>query len=81
MIICLKSTKRLGYTLYTVSKERNTEETYKRQTGAIPDLSSMAGLPRAAAVSWNRVTTELVCMGLCEVQEWKGVLKVLDTQR
>ena len=29
----------------------------------------------------TRVTTELVHMGLSEVQEWKGVSKVLDTRR
>ena len=29
----------------------------------------------------TRVTMELVRMGLRKVREWKGVLKVLDTQR
>ena len=35
----------LGYTLYTISKGRNTEGNYKHRTGAVPDLSSVAGLP------------------------------------
>ena len=53
-MVCLKSTKQLRYALYSVSKERNTEETYKCQTGAIPDLSSVAGQPQAVAVSQNK---------------------------
>ena len=61
--------------LYTILKGRNTEGTYKRQTGAIPDLSSVAGLPRATAVSWNKGNYGISSYGVKEGTRIEGSIK------
>ena len=75
MIICLKSTKQLGYTLYTISKGRNTEGNYKCQTGAIPNLSLVAGLPQATAVSRNKGNYGISLYGVKEGTRMEGSIK------
>ena len=66
---------RLGYTLYTISKGRNTKGNYKRRTGAVPDLSSVAGLPQATAVSRNKGNYGISSYGVKEGTRMEGSIK------
>ena len=65
----------LGYTLYTILKGRNTEGDYKCRTGAVPDLSSVAGLPRATAVSRNKGNYGISSYGVKEGTRMEGSIK------
>ena len=61
--------------LYTILKGRSTEGTYKHQTGAIPDLSSVVGLPRATAVSQNKGNYRISSYGVKEGIRMEGSIK------
>ena len=67
--------KRLRYTLYTISKGRNTEGNYKRRTGAVLDLSSVVGLPQAMAVSQNKGNYGISLYGVKEGTRMEGSIK------
>ena len=61
--------------LYTVLKERNTKETYKHWTGAIPDLSSVVGLPQAVMVSQNKGNYRISSYGVKWGTRMEGSIK------